>query len=370
MNATMGVKEARHLFNAFRDMESLKELYLSDLSGSRSLNDNVMAGCIPSLAACKDIRELKLEGYSMSTNSCTALSAVLPRMTLLLELSLGGNSIDDRCVEVLVRGLVESSHLNMLDLGGNSIGDDGLDVLIQGLPASVGHLDVSENEITLSRQLPLLRFKILNLAANSLSPGGPQVVAASLVNSECHLEEIYLFDTYIGDEGATILAGSLLGNQRLTKMVLAGDRDDERGWNKITETGWNAFLPILCNTANINATHGSNHTLKHLEEDHCELIPNKVNKMLWLNCNQDTSSIAAQKILQTHRHLDMKPLFDRKLDLLPYVVAWLERFAESRLNLKLSSIYEFVRAIPTKAVEGVEGKKKGKKRSRDLLSHE
>jgi len=46
--------------------------------------------------------------------------------------------------------------------------------------------------------------------------------------------------------------------------------------------------------------------------------------MLELNSDQDKSYVAATKILQTHRHLDMKPLFDRKLDLLPHVLAWLE----------------------------------------------
>ena len=42
-------------------------------------------------------------------------------------------------------------------------------------------------------------------------------------------------------------------------------------------------------------------------------------------------------------------------------VAWLERFARSRLH-KLSSIFEFVRAMPVEVVDGLLGKKKGGKR--------
>ena len=87
--------------------------------------------------------------------------------------------------------------------------------------------------------------------------------------------------------------------------------------------------------------------------------------LLGLNYGQDKGCVAAAKILQAHRHLDMEPLFDRELKLLPHVVAWLERFAGSRLDHKLSSIYEFVRAMPQEAVDGVAGKKKGKKRGRD-----
>ncbi|EJK67419.1 hypothetical protein THAOC_11550, partial [Thalassiosira oceanica] len=45
----------------------------------------------------------------------------------------------------------------------------------------------------------------------------------------------------------------------------------------------------------------------------------------------------------------MRPLFGRELGLLPYVVAWLERFAKSCPDLKLSSIYEFVQVMPIKA---------------------
>ena len=84
--------------------------------------------------------------------------------------------------------------------------------------------------------------------------------------------------------------------------------------------------------------------------------------MLKLNSNQDKNRVAASKILQTHRHLDMRPLFGREMGLLPYVVAWLERFAESRLDLKLSSMYEFVRAMPMKVTDRLGGKTKGKKR--------
>ena len=94
-------------------------------------------------------------------------------------------------------------------------------------------------------------------------------------------------------------------------------------------------------------------------------MPQDVITMLKFNFGKDKSLVAANKILQAHRHLDMKPLFGMKLDLLPNVVAWIERFAESRLDLKLSSFYQFVRAMPMNVVDGLLGTKKGKKRRRD-----
>ena len=121
--------------------------------------------------------------------------------------------------------------------------------------------------------------------------------------------------------------------------------------NDITENGWNAFSSILCDSASINATHGSNHTLQWLEGRTVD-VPQDVKMLLKLNHGEDKSRVAATKILQTHRHLHMRPLFDKKLGLLPHVVAWLECFAESRLDLKLSSIFEFVQEMPMHVVDG------------------
>ena len=79
----------------------------------------------------------------------------------------------------------------------NRIGDDGLEVLIQGLPESVDSLDLRSNEVTLARPLLLLGFKELSLAGSPLSPGGLEIIAASLANPECRLEVLNLHSTNI-----------------------------------------------------------------------------------------------------------------------------------------------------------------------------
>jgi len=277
-------------------------------------------------------------------------------MPALSQLDLGCNLIDDGGVEVLVRGLAECKHLQFVSLPFNRIGDNGLERLIQGLPASVDDLDLRENEIALARQLPLLRFPELNLWNNPLFLDGPRVIAESFANPACRLESLNLNRTNIGDEGAAILATSLKSNRRLREVYLTD--------SNITETGWNAFRAVLCDTTSINATHGSNHSFRYLGGTNQSILQD-VETLLELNHDQNKSRVAAKKILQTHHHLDMKPLFDRKLDLLPHVVAWLERFAESRLDHKLSTIYEFARAMPMDVVNGLVGKKDGKKRRRN-----
>ena len=355
----LGVAGKNHLFNVFRDMSRLEELSIEwNDPGNDNFNDDVMAGCIPSLAACTAMRCLALSCLGFGSNSCAALSANFPRMTSLNELTLQRNSIDDNYVGVLVHGLAECKHLRLLDLGFNMIGDNGLDVLVQGLPAGVVNLNLEWNEVTLARQLSMLRFEALNLGGNPLSCDGPRIIAASLANPECRLEALYLYGINIGDEGAATLAGSLRGNQRLTRMSLPTSIDN------ITETGWHAFSPILCDTTSIDATYNSNHTLQYLGSPGRTTynIPQDVKMLLGLNSDEDKCRVAARKILQTHHHLDMRPLFGREFDLLPYVIAWLERFAEYRLDLKLLSIFEFVRAMPMKVTDRVAGTTNGKKR--------
>ncbi|EJK47024.1 hypothetical protein THAOC_34284 [Thalassiosira oceanica] len=355
----LGVPEATFLFNTFRGMNSLKVLCIdgNDGEGLTNLNDGDMAGCIPSLAACMSMRSLNLNYLNVSTNSCAALRGVLPQMTALLELVLRGNSLDDDCTRLLAQGLTDCKQIQSLDLSHNRISDDGLDVLIQGLPTSVDVLYLSRNDIVLARHVLLLRFRELNIGDNTLCPGGTGVIVASLANPECRLEDLHLSQCNIGDEGAAILADGLRNNQRLTHMSL--------GNNNITDRGWNAFSSILCDASSTNATYNSNHTLQDLGD--CQIgddvIPQDIKMMLHLNNDKNKSHVAANKILRAHRHLDMRPLFGRDLGLLPHVVAWLEHFAKSRPGLKLSLIFEFVRAMPMKVTDGVVGKAKGEKRN-------
>ncbi|EJK48738.1 hypothetical protein THAOC_32437, partial [Thalassiosira oceanica] len=351
----LGVPEATFLFNTFGDMNSLEELCIDceEEEGGvlAHLNDGDMAGCIPSLAACTGMQSLKLNYLNLSTISCAALRGVFPRMAALRKLDLRGNSLDDDCTTLLAQGLTDFKQIESLDLSGNRISDNGLDVLIRRLPTSVDALYLARNDITLARHVLLMRLRVLSMWGNTLCPGGTRVIAASLANPECLLEHLNLSRCNIGDEGTATLADGLRNNQRLTDMSLEE--------NNITERGWNAFPPILCDTSSIDATYNSNHTLQSLGNYR---IPEDVRLMLRPNKEKNKSHVAANKILRTHRHLDMRPLFGRELGLLPYVVAWLEHFAKSRPDLMLSSIFEFVRAMPMKVADGVVGKAKGEKR--------
>ncbi|EJK47560.1 hypothetical protein THAOC_33709, partial [Thalassiosira oceanica] len=202
-------------------------------------------------------------GPAMINNNITRLVVEgcclgVPGATFPFNILSDVNNLEELCIDCGYdndHGLV-----NDLNDGGmadrashRSISDDGLDVLILGLPTSVDMLDLGWTDVTLARQLPLLRFKKLHLTWNALSHGGPGLIAKSLANHECRLEELNLNRCNIGNEGAATLAEGLGNNQRLTRLSLAD--------NNITQEGLNAFSSILCNPSSINATYNSNHTI-------------------------------------------------------------------------------------------------------------
>jgi len=109
--------------------------------------------------------------------------------------------------------------------------------------------------------------------------------------------------------------------------------------SSITESGWNAFSTILSNC--------SNTTLYSLSKDYTggDFVPDNLASLLKLN-----------------RAVDMEPLFEldkeddeRNLKALPSVIDWFGRIRESNQNeevvnstnaRKLSSIFQFARAMP------------------------
>lgn len=79
---------------------------------------------------------------------------------------------------------------------------------------------------------------------------------------------------------------------------------------------------------------------------------------IMLKISKLMQSVQKEKILENHHHFDMHPLLEWKLKVLPHVIGWLERastydtYFEKRIDLKkLSSIYQFVHAMPMLCIE-------------------
>jgi hypothetical protein len=172
------------------------------------------------------------------------------------------------------------------------------------------------------------------------------------------LKELWLRDINFGDEGAAALANGLIGN-----ASLIGLRFDLSG---ITARGWAAFSKLLCDTASVNNTYLSNHTLERIGGFFHPNTPSDIVEYLKLN-NLQNCAAAICKILVCHLDIDVEPLFQWKLKCLPLVVRWLENARSHLGNVnestlvfqcrQLSALYKFVRGMPQLSVDGYRGKK-------------
>ena len=83
-------------------------------------------------------------------------------------------------------------------------------------------------------------------------------------------------------------------------------------------------------------------------------LPAKLSSLLALNRDTDKKRVAVRKILFHHNYLDMEPLLEWELKVLPIAVNWFHKAREyvgsnEGENVdarKLSAIYQFVRALP------------------------
>ena len=216
-------------------------------------------------------------------------------------------------------------------------------------------------------------LEILNLNGNRIGRAGCTTIATLLDEPSCNIQQLYVIDNRINDEGATILANSLVNNTNLRELWLYN--------NPIDASVHDIFSRLLCNTTSINDTYSSNHTLERLSL--AQYGWEQLEPLLQLNKGTNKSHVAIKKILKYHPNIDMEPLFEwnmegegeRDLKALPYVVAWFERAVEAvageegaNYNIakqKLSAMYQFAKAMPLMFVPTSQNKEGGGERKRD-----
>lgn len=265
-----------------------------------------------------NIRCISLTHCYLGNGGVDAIASTLRRLTHLQELTLNWCQIDDELLTGIVSAVMELPRVSTLDLGYNRIGTAGC-----------------------------------------------QALSSLLQDPNCNVRILILKSNLVDDIGAASIAHALTGNQKLRELSFDNDGTGEEltvfpnpnlnNNNSITNTGWKSFARALCNTTNINATHLSNHTLEKFGE---HLVPNlhlQLHKSLVLNKSSDVKGrVAIRKILQYHRNFDLEPLFEWDLKVLPHLAVWFDRAwacvdyskAISVNKRKLTSIYQFIRALP------------------------
>ena len=235
----------------------------------------------------------------------------------------------------LTRLCIESS---VLDNGGGNVITDTLKWC-----TNLNTINLRSNNITDEHLLPIIdairghrMLKMFILHGNRIGNAGCQAIATLLEDTNCNLQIINLDSNQIGNDGATAIANSLANNTNLKRLYLRRNPFDPSAAAGI-------FCRVLCNTASVNTTYRSNHTLEKLdlsdeeEEQHAE--EKLANTILDLNKGTNKSHVAIRKILKYHPNIDMEPLFEwdvdgeadgeQSLKALPFVIDWFGRAEEA-----------------------------------------
>ena len=346
------------LASGLATFQSLKLLNLSN----NAIGDEGLQALAAGLSINKNLETLHLSNNrTISPIGLRHLSDVIPTALNLRELYLAGDSINNEGLQALAVGLSKHQTLERLDLSRNEIGSDGLRALATTEIISLRSLNLARNAINdeglgvLAGGLAkLCNLETLNLANNNMitSPGLAVLTPIFRLKS-CSLKEMDLSRMIIEDSGAKVFAEGLVGNESLTKLLF--------GCNNITASGWSAFSILLCDTSSVNNTYLSNHTLEEIGSRYLLDIPSSLQRSLRLN-KQNQYDVPICKILMSHSDLDMTPLLQWKLKLLPFVLAWFERAQPCRIYLdesipsferrELSSLYQFIHGLPLLVASG------------------
>lgn len=330
--------------------------------------DGQLVDIIASLSMHPQLQELQLNGTNIGRIESIALATLLPWTTTELHtLDLSNNDIDDEAVEALMSALANGNKLRKLNLSCNPFittrGWRAVSTLLTSPNSKLQSLKLNNNDIDDEGVEALVdalangnKLRTLSLVSNpSITTRGWRAVSTLLKSPNSDLEELLLERNGIGDEGAVIFEVALANNCKLKTLALSH--------NVITAEGWAAFSKLLCDTSSINNTFLSNHILHHIRcsriSNDDAMVPDDMRSYLDLNGGADKKKVAIIKILQNHRHFDMQPLFEWDFKALPLVIDWFERAAACPTdsnnanigNRKLSSIYQFIRGMPTLYVE-------------------
>jgi Ran GTPase-activating protein (RanGAP) involved in mRNA processing and transport len=369
-------------------VESLKSL---NLSFNEPIGEEGLQSLAVSLSNNKNLETLDLMRTGpFSAMGLRCLSGVILTASNLKELNLGGNSINDEGFQALAVGLRKHPTLAVLKLAGNSIGSEGLQALAAAELSSLRWLNLTSNAIN-DEALGVLgegienfvNLEILNLTYNNLiTSTGLAVFTAIFQRDGCSLKHLDLFRMNIEDGVAHAFAEGLVGNESLTHLSF--------GYTNLTPSAWSAFSTLLCDTSSVNNVYLSNHTLERIGgsyslegipssvqrylsnhtieaigsryfHDPRDGIPSSVRQYLEIN-RQKQYDVPICKILMNFSNLDMTPLLQWKLKLLPCVVAWFERAQSCRTYMEesttkferreLSALYQFIRGLPLLAASG------------------
>ena len=345
---------------------SLKLLEMSD----NNIGDKGLKALAPFVISDRKLKWLRLSNNNIGDQGLESFASALsraPNRSRLRCLSLDGNTRISARGFVAIARILQSRKCNIddLNLSRMNIGEKGGSFLAIGLSsnkslltlslrnASIDNVGVRNLAVGLSSNNSLQK---LDLSGNrSITAAGLSHFKRYFQSSTCSLQVLDIYSINIGDEGALALVDALAHNKSLEKLgFLWGDSS---GFS-----GLNVFSKLLCDSSTPNSAYLSNHTLGSVGclwgwDAVADEYQSNISPWLELNKNSSSSNAAAKvKVLRCFPDLNMTPLFQWDMKLLPFAKAWFEGItpadkgwgdlAETIRSRELSVIYIFVRGMP------------------------
>ena len=242
----------------------------------------------------------------------------------------------------------EDNTLTMLLLDGNNLGDCNLDSLVTSLSTCT-------------------KLISLSLGENGIGRRECTYLAQLLKSPKSSLLILFLKENLIDDEAVDILTDSLSKNTKLRRLTLDGN-------SRITRSGWQSLLKLVCDASSMTAVKKSNHTLNRLgsEGDMKATIisalgvdeANLLYESLKLNNNWSSISIIRQKMIWAHGTGDLNiAVSDIPDGAMPVILSWFGDYSnEENARLiqyhnpplseevvktkRLDSLYRIIREMP------------------------
>ncbi|XP_059816797.1 NACHT, LRR and PYD domains-containing protein 3-like [Hypanus sabinus] len=178
-------------------------------------------------AALGSVETLSLSGMTLTPIDCAVLSHVIGLCDTIKHLDLHDCRIQCEGIQRLGPGLLKCQELR---LGENQLGDSGVKLVSAALMNpeckiqklwlfNVGLTDSGAEDVTsaLSTNPSLTE---LSLSGNKLGDSGVKLVSAALRNLECKIQKLGLFNVGLTDSGAEDLVSALSTNPSLTELDL------------------------------------------------------------------------------------------------------------------------------------------------------
>ena len=278
-------------------------------------------------------------GVAVQTTSATELTLYFMNQAPPYH-ALNKMTIAEGGVEELLRVYQEYNRLlNILSINTASLRNGGHLSIANTLTRCTNLRKISLRECSISDEqvIPIVEavtghsaLEELCFYDNHIGNIGCEAIARLLQHTNCNIRILYLGINRIGNEGAALIANSLVGNNRLRDLLIFR--------NPIDINAEDIFCKVLCDTTNINSIFSSNHTFRFLKRVLWNDPGDMTNLMSLVRINISSKNkrhVAIKKILKYHPNLDMEPLFEwdaegeQTLKALPYVISWFGKAKEA-----------------------------------------